>query len=461
MTLHVHNTLTNQKEPFQPLQDGKVTMYVCGPTVYDHAHLGHGRSAVAFDIIRQYLEYVYGEDNVTFVTNYTDVDDKMINRANEEGITVSELAAKIIPEYEDDYDKLGIKPPTILTRATEYVPQMVKLVEQLVEKGFAYEVEGNVYYAIEKFTEYGKLSNQKLKDLKEGARVEVDKKKKHPHDFALWKAEKPGEPSWDSPWGKGRPGWHLECSAMSRAKLGQPFDIHGGGMDLIFPHHECEIAQSEAAYDTPFCNVWLHNGFITVNKEKMSKSLGNFFTLKDIFAKYKPQAVRYLLISAHYRSPIEFSDDQLKQAESTLQRIHDFIAHLKNHTGNTENPNIKGLVDTFLIKFEEAMNDDFDTVNALAALFTLIKTINKHLSDSSLSENDAQTVLQALEKADTVLNLLTQDESIDPEIESLIKEREQARAGKDWAHSDEIRDELLKKGIELDDTPNGTIWKKI
>ncbi len=428
-------------------------MYLCGPTVYDHGHLGHGRSAVAFDVIRRTFDYFYGEKNVKFVTNYTDVDDKMINRANEEGITVAELAERIIPEYEADYAALGIKAPTILTRATEYIPQMIELVEKLIKKGFAYEVDGDVYYEIEKFTEYGKLSNQKREDLQEGTRVAVDEKKKHPHDFALWKAEKPGEPSWDSPWGKGRPGWHLECSAMSHANLGQPFDIHGGGMDLTFPHHECEIAQSEAAYDIQFCNYWLHNGFITINKEKMSKSLGNFFTLKEIFKKYKPQAVRYLFLTAHYRSPIEFSDDQLTQAENSLKRVHDFVRNLKNTNGPDSIDPQK-----FLDEFETAISDDFDTVKALASLFTFIKETNK----LKISEADATKVLATLEKADSVLGILPQtEEAIDSDIESLIQEREQARADKDWGKSDEIRDELLKKGIELEDTPQGTVWKNI
>ncbi len=454
MELQVYNTLTNQKEPFTPVKKGQISMYLCGPTVYDHGHLGHGRSAVAFDIIRRTLDYFYGEKNVTFVTNYTDVDDKMINRANEEGLSVSELAERIIPEYEKDYAALGIKKPTILTRATEYIPQMIELVENLIKKGFAYEIEGDVYYEIEKFGNYGKLSNQKRADLQEGARVAVDPKKKHPHDFALWKAEKPGEPSWDSPWGKGRPGWHLECSAMSRAKLGQPFDIHGGGMDLIFPHHECEIAQSEAAYDAPFCNYWLHNGFITINKEKMSKSLGNFFTLQEIFSKYKPQAVRYLFLTAHYRSPIEFSDDQLTQAENSLKRIHDFIRSLKNAKGNDS---AEQLTQNFLAEFENALLNDFDTVKALASLFTFIKEINK----LNISAEEANKILKTLEKANAILGILPQtEEAIDSNIEKLIQEREQARAAKNWAKSDELRDKLLKQGIELEDTAAGTVWKK-
>lgn len=430
-------------------------MYLCGPTVYAHGHLGHGRSAVVFDVIRRTFEYFYGSENVKFVTNYTDIDDKMINRANEEGLTVAELAERIIPEYEADYTALGIKKPTVLTRATKYTPQMIELVQILIKKGYAYEINGDVYYEIEKFTNYGKLSNQKREELQEGARVAVDGNKKHPHDFALWKAEKPGEPSWDSPWGKGRPGWHLECSAMSRSNLGQPFDIHGGGMDLIFPHHECEIAQSEAAYDCQFCNYWLHNGFITINKEKMSKSLGNFFTLKEIFAKYKPQAVRYLFLTAHYKSPIEFSDTQLTQAENSLKRIHDFVRNLKNANGKDS---ANELIKNSLNEFETTISDDFDTVKALAALFAFIKEINR----LNISKEAATSVIEFLQKTDSILGILPQTkENINDEIQTLIDERQQARADKNWARADEIRTELLKQGIELEDTASGPIWRKI
>lgn len=439
-------------------------MYLCGPTVYDFAHLGHGRSAVAFDVIRRYLEYVYGEENVTFVTNYTDVDDKMINRANQEKITVKELANRIIPEYQKDYSDLGVKPATIQTKATEYIPQMIKIIELLEKKGFAYNLDGDLYFEIGKFKNYGKLSKQNQKELLSGARVTIDEKKKHPQDFALWKAEKHGEPSWDSPWGKGRPGWHIECSAMSRAILGQPFDIHGGGMDLIFPHHEDEIAQSEAAYDTPFCTTWLHNGFVTLDKEKMSKSLGNFFTLKDIFKQFRPQAVRYFFLTAHYRNPIEFNKDQLAQAENSLNRLQDFLLNLTRYKapGAESKGLMKPLLQTLKTDFETAMDDDFDTVRALSALFTFVKEINKGVTEKAFTEQETQTTLSVLQRFDSVLNILPKLEThVTDDVEALIAERKQARATKNWQRSDEIRDLLLKQGIVLEDTPQGTMWKKM
>ena len=464
MTLKVYNTLTNQLEPFKPLQQGKVHMYLCGPTVYDHGHLGHGRSAVAFDVIRRYLEYHYGKENVTFVTNYTDIDDKMINRANEEKITVSALADRIIPEYETDYAALGIKPATKQTKATDYIPQMIEIIKKLIEKGNAYETDDGIYFEIETFADYGKLSNQKLEELRAGSRVEADENKRHPYDFVLWKKEKPGEPAWDSPWGKGRPGWHIECSAMSRAELGQPFDIHGGGADLTFPHHECEIAQSESAYDTPFCTTWLHNGFITVNQEKMSKSLGNFFTLKTIFKKYNPRAVRYLLLSTHYRSPIEFSDQQLEQAQNTLDRLRDFLLALKNNQSTPAEPHheLNATLNTLVNDFESAMNNDFDTPGALAALFTAVKHFNKELTDNLLSSDETIKIHEILQKLDLVLNILPPlDTELAPELEALVQAREGARTAKDWTRSDQLRDELHEKGILVEDTPNGTVWKKI
>ncbi|MFA6435662.1 MAG: cysteine--tRNA ligase [Candidatus Gracilibacteria bacterium] len=463
MPLQAYNTLTRKKEPFKPLTPGKITMYLCGPTVYDFAHLGHGRSAVAFDVIRRYLEYVYGEKNVTFVSNYTDVDDKMINRANQEKITVKELADRIIPEYQKDYEDLGVKPATIQTKATEYIPQMIEIVQLLEKKGFAYNLNGDLYFEIEKFKNYGKLSKQNQKELLSGARVTIDEKKKHPQDFALWKSEKPGEPSWDSPWGKGRPGWHIECSAMSRTNLGQPFDIHGGGMDLIFPHHEDEIAQSEAAYDVPFCTTWLHNGFVTLDKEKMSKSLGNFFTLKDIFKQFRPQAVRYFFLTAHYRNPIEFNKDQLAQAENSLKRLQDFLINLTHYkTPDTKSKGLmKPLLQTLKNDFEAAMDDDFDTVRALAALFTFVKEINKGLTEKAFIEKETQTAFSVLQKFDSVLNILPKLETqVTDDVEALITERNQARAAKNWKRSDEIRDLLLNQGIVLEDTPQGTLWKK-
>lgn len=442
-------------------------MYLCGPTVYDHAHLGHGRSAVAFDVIRRYLEYVYGEANVRFVTNYTDIDDKMIHRAAEEGITVKQLAEKIIPEYEKDYGALGIKPPTVQTKATDqqYIDSMIEIVGKLLEKGHAYELDDGVYFDISTFKDYGKLSGQKQEELQAGARVETDTRKRHPHDFVLWKKEKPGEPSWDSPWSKGRPGWHIECSAMSRVELGQPFDIHAGGMDLTFPHHECEIAQSEAAYDTPFCKVWLHNGFITVNKEKMSKSLGNFFTLKDIFKKYNPRVVRLFYLSTHYRSPIEFSDTQLEQAKNTLARIDDFERNSLTTPNDPieENPAINAAIEKLKKLVKEKMDDDFDTPGALAALFEFIREINRELfqNEKGIGPGQAETLKKEFTQIRrTILGIPdTEEAQLSSEQFEKIETYKRAKAQKDYTTSDQIRNELNKEGILLEDTPHGTIWK--
>ncbi|HCW32472.1 MAG: cysteinyl-tRNA synthetase, cysteinyl-tRNA synthetase [Candidatus Peregrinibacteria bacterium GW2011_GWE2_39_6] len=464
MELCFFNTLTRQKEHFQPINQNKVTMYLCGPTVYDHGHLGHGRSAVAFDVIRRYLEYCFGADRVIFVTNYTDIDDKMINRAKEKGITVKELADLIIPEYEADYQALGVKKATIQTKATDYIREMIELIQLLVDKDYAYELEDGVYFEIEKWTDYGKLSGQKQTELRAGARVESDDRKRHPHDFVLWKKEKPGEPSWDSPWGKGRPGWHIECSAMSRTNLGQPFDIHGGGMDLIFPHHEDEIAQSEAGYGSSFCNYWLHNGFITVNKEKMSKSLGNFFTLKDIFTKYSPQVVRYFFLTAHYRSPIEFSDAQLEQAKNALARLRDFFISLNYYKvqAQTAYHELEGVLKKLTVDFEQAMNDDFDTPRALALVFEFVKLINRQLATGNLPKKDISKIRDTLSEIDQVLGIFPAiEKKIDSDAEKMIKEREKARKAKNWVRSDALRTELLKKGIEVEDTPYGTVLKII
>ncbi len=461
MTLVIKNTLTGKTEEFKPLNGNKVGLYICGPTVYDNGHLGHGRSAAAFDIIRKYL--IYKGYDVTYVSNYTDIDDKMINRANEEKITVKELADRIIPEYEEDYGRLRIDKPDIQPKATEYIPQMVALVETLVEKGFAYELDDGVYFEIEKFPDYGKLSHQKQEELRAGSRVEADDKKRHPHDFVLWKKAKPGEPSWPSPWGEGRPGWHIECSAMGMHLLGETFDIHGGGMDLTFPHHECEIAQSEGATDKPYVKYWLHNGFINIDNEKMSKSLGNFFTLKEIFAKYDPLAVRYLFLGTHYRSPINFSDKILDQAENGLARIRDFLVNLKNYKSDAMESDtaLNPALGNAIQKFEEHMDNDFDTAGALGALYNLIKDVNILMKEKKIAEKDVEKIEETLEKMDSVLSILPEvNGEVDEEIEKLIEERNQARKNKDFARSDKIRDELAAKGIVLEDTPDGTIWKK-
>jgi len=462
MTLKVKNTLSGKKEEFKPIKDNHVGMYVCGPTVYDFGHLGHGRSAVVFDIIRKYLKYK-GYD-VTYVSNYTDIDDKMINRANKEGITVKQLAEKIIPEYQEDYGQLKIDKPDTQPKATQYIPQMIELIKKLIEKGYAYELEDGVYYEVEKFAHYGKLSGQNQDELKAGARIEKDDKKRHPHDFVLWKKAKPDEPSWPSPWGEGRPGWHIECSAMSMDLLGETFDIHGGGMDLIFPHHEDEIAQSEAATGKSYVKYWLHNGFITINNEKMSKSLGNFFTLKEIFAKYNPNTVRYMIIGTHYRSPINFSHELLDQSENALSRIKDFLINLKNYKSTTKksDPSLEKTLEKAIQDFEKRMDDDFDTAGGLAAIYNIIKDVNILMKDGDLAEIDKEKIETTLKKIDSVLCILPEVEtSVNPEVENAIKARTDARKNKDFALADKIRKDLESQGIILEDTPQGTIWKKV
>lgn len=460
--MKVKNTLSGKKEEFRPIKGKKVSIYVCGPTVYDFGHLGHGRSAIAFDIIRKYL--IYKGYDVTYVSNYTDIDDKMIKRANEEGITIKELADKIIPEYQKDYAALKITKPDKQPKATEYIEQIISLIRKLIEKGYAYELPDGVYFEVEKFAEYGKLSHQNINELRAGARIEKDDKKKNPHDFVLWKKSKPGEPKWPSPWGEGRPGWHIECSAMSSAILGETFEIHGGGMDLIFPHHEDEIAQSECANEKTYVKYWLHNGFVNINDEKMSKSLGNFFTLKDIFKEYSPLAVRFLMLGTHYRSPINFSHKILAQAENGLSRLKDFLISFKNYKSSiTESDkSLEKTLETATKDFEKKMDDDFDTAGGLAALYDLVKEINILIKDKKIAEKDKEKIMATLEKIDSVLSVLPEiEDDIAPEIEKLIKEREEARKNRDFKKADEIREKLTAKGIALEDAPNGTIWKKL
>ncbi len=459
--IKIFNTKSGKKEDFIPLKELEIKMYLCGPTVYDIAHLGHGRSAVSFDIIRKY--FIYRGYKMTFVSNYTDIDDKMINRANEEGITVPELADKIIPEYESDYGALGIMPADIQPKATEHIDEMIDIIKKLEEAGCIYVLDDGVYFDIKKFPTYGKLSGQKLEELQMGARVAVKESKKNPYDFVLWKFKKEGEPFWPSPWGDGRPGWHIECSAMSFAHLGKTFDLHGGGLDLTFPHHECEVAQSEAAFgEDTFAKYWIHNGFINVDNEKMSKSLGNFFTLKDIFKKYDPQVVRYMILQTHYRNPISFSDSLLDNAKAALSRLHDFIRNLKNISKEGQlSDEIKKEVKISQEKFEDSMDDDFDTSGAMGAVFELVKSVNIMHSKDSLNKSDVEHVFKYLEKIDEVLAVIFfKEENIDADIEKLIKEREEARKNKDFSRADEIRDDLLAKGIVLDDTAGGTVWKK-
>lgn len=434
--IQIYDSLRGEKQALEKKVGETLKMYVCGPTVYDFAHLGHGRSAVAFDIIRRFLEF--SGYPVVFTFNTTDIEDKMIDRAAREGITVDQLADRIIPEYKTDYGALRVKEPTHNPRATEYVDAMIELVQKLEAKGHAYALSDGIYYDITTFSDYGKLSHQNLDELNAGARVEERTDKRNHQDFVLWKFKKEGEPFWPSPWGDGRPGWHIECSAMSSQLLGDHFDIHGGGLDLKFPHHECEIAQSEAASGQTLADFWMHNGYITVNEEKMSKSLGNFFTLKEIFKTTHPRVVRFFLLGTHYRSPIEYSTEMLEQARSTLKSLDEF--YLKNRDGSTE-PDPK-----LLKAFCEKMENDFDTAGAIAVIFEWM--------------NNSPSAIQAsLEKIDEVFQVLSTDFKLTSEQEKLLEARNQARANKDWAKSDELRNELAAQGIEVEDSAQGSFVK--
>ncbi|ADR18320.1 cysteinyl-tRNA synthetase [Calditerrivibrio nitroreducens DSM 19672] len=471
--LKIFNTLSGEKEVFTPLEDNKVKIYVCGVTVYDYCHIGHARSSIVFDTIRRYLKYK-GFD-VTFVKNFTDVDDKIIKRANEENKSINEITDFFIKAHDEDMDKLNILRPDYTPRATEYIDGMIKLCEKLIEKGFAYESNGDVYFKVRAFKDYGKLSKRDLDDLLAGARVDVNEIKEDPLDFALWKRSKEGEPGWDSPWGRGRPGWHIECSVMSAEILGIPFDIHGGGKDLIFPHHENEIAQSEAAEGKEFARYWIHNGFVNINKEKMSKSLGNFFTIRDVLKEVDPEVLRFFLLTTHYRSPLDFSFENLLEAENALDRIYTAIDELESAVFNNKKPAQKGkideIVDRFKRDFEESMDDDFNTASAISNIFELIKGVNLLLSER-LNSEDLNYLKVRFEEVKAiirdVLGILTKTASewfkmnlsIDEsELQKLIEEREIARRNKDFSKADAIRNELKTKGVELLDTPTGTKFR--
>ncbi|MFC1810771.1 cysteine--tRNA ligase [Patescibacteria group bacterium] len=459
--MKIYNTLTGKKEEFIPQNKDEITFYLCGPTVYDYGHIGNGRSATSFDIIRRYL--IYRGYNVKYASNYTDIDDKMINRANEKGISVKELADTVIKYFEKDYADLKIMDPDIQPKATEHIKDIVEIIKKLDEKGATYELEDGIYFDISKFPEYGKLSKQKIDELQMGARVKVNDNKKNPQDFALWKKEKPGEPSWDSPWGKGRPGWHIECSGMNKSLFGETIDIHAGGVDLVFPHHECEIAQSEMAHGKPFSKYWLHNGYVNINGEKMSKSLGNFITLKDALEKINGFVLRYLFAQAHYRAPIHFSDDLVEQAQKSLERIHDFVRNIKSVSNEGElSQEVKVIVETSKKKFEEGMDDDFETSEGLAAIFGLIKDINVYTEKTQLTTNDKAYILEYLELINEIFAfIIPEEQKLSDELMALIKQREEVRESKDWEASDRLRDELKQKGILVEDTPKGTIWKNI
>ncbi|MBZ0157291.1 MAG: cysteine--tRNA ligase [Alphaproteobacteria bacterium] len=489
--MKVFNTMSGRKEDFSPLVRGRVGIYACGVTVYDYCHIGHARSAIVFDVIKRYLRYK-GFD-VTYVRNFTDIDDKIIRRAHEEQTTWDAVARKYIEEYYTDMDRLGVARADVEPKATEHIREMIEVIRALIEKGYAYESAENgnksVYFSVESFPEYGKLSRKEQKDLLAGARVDVEEKKKNPSDFALWKASKEGEPWWESPWGKGRPGWHIECTAMAIKHLGQSIDIHGGGADLIFPHHENEIAQSEAYTGKMFAKYWIHNGFITIDKEKMSKSLGNFFTIREILDTYDPEVVRLFILSSHYRSPIEFSHEQLRDAEASLDRYYSTRARIdeclssitcsppKAPKSTVPAAELEAVLTAFEERFDEAMDDDFNTALAVGHLFELIRETNKFLDTKPFGEA-AQMLVEraqdALHSAGDVLNLfhrtpaqwnidLLKNKKIsltETEIEQKIHERKTARQAKDWALADSIRKELEEKGILLEDRKDGiTSWK--
>ena len=465
MALAVYNDLTRKKEPFEPIEKGKVRFYVCGPTVYDFFHIGNARPFVLFDVFRRYLESTGYK--VIFVQNFTDIDDKMIRRANEMGISVPELAEKFIGEYFEDADSLGIKRATVNPRATHEIDEIIRIVGTLIEKGHAYEKEGDVYFSVVSFPEYGKLSKQGIEELKSGARIEVDERKNDPLDFALWKASKPGEPFWESPWGKGRPGWHIECSAMSTKYLGDSIDLHGGGSDLIFPHHENEIAQSECASGCQFVKYWLHNAYIMIDKEKMSKSLGNFMTVRDIRKRFNPLVLRFFLLSAHYRSPINFSKEGLDQAQSALERINNCYADLKFAAANRrpcqKDNALSAAVEKASLGYTEAMEDDFNTAGALGCVFDVVRAVNVHLTENEgFCEEGIKAARDFLEKVNCVFGFFSEDHCDDPDedIDALLEERAEARKNKNFGRSDEIRDMLAEKGIIIEDTPQGARWKR-
>ena len=465
MAVKIFNTLSNEKEEFVPLTEGQVRMYVCGVTVYDSAHLGHCRFLITFDVVYRYLRFL-GFD-VSYVRNFTDVDDKIIKRANDERASWEVIANRYIDEFNQDAIALGLLAPGIEPRATEHIPEMIEIIKKLEQNGHAYRINGDVYYSVLSFVQYGKLSRKDIDELEAGARVEVDERKHSPLDFALWKSSKPGEPTWDSPWGPGRPGWHIECSAMSTKYLGQPFDIHGGGRDLIFPHHENEIAQSEAAAGQPLARYWLHNGFLNINQEKMSKSLGNFFTIREILADFDAVALRHYFLSSHYRSPMDFSVDGLTEAARASDRIYETIERIDRLQGGKSAAEPDR---TLIESFRREMDDDFNTPRALALIFDEVRALNR-LLDEKKSKGIEERCAALRVMCDTLgllqpgyferkkVRFLEKSPIKQDEIEDFIRRRDQARQNKNWREADRLRDELSETGIVLEDTPKGTLWK--
>ena len=459
--MRIYNTLTRKKEEFKPIEEGKARIYVCGPTVYNYFHIGNARPFVVFDTLRKYLEY--RGYKVKFVQNFTDVDDKIINKAREEGVTAPEISEKYIAEYFKDAAALNVKKADVHPKVSEHIPEIIDFVSTLIDRGYAYEVNGDVYFSTRKFKGYGKLSKQNIEDLEAGARIAVGEIKEDPLDFALWKAQKEeDEIAWDCPWGKGRPGWHIECSAMAKKHLGDTIDIHAGGQDLQFPHHENEIAQSECCNGVPFANYWMHNGYITIDTEKMSKSKGNFFTVRDILEDYSGEVIRFFLLSGHYRNPINFSDALMEQAKAGLARMENAKENLKHLIANSggemtddEKAALDGY-DKYREEFIAAMDDDLNTADAISAIFELVTAINTAVKDGA-SREFAQKSLDTLMELATVVGLLQQDadDEIDDEIQKLVDERQEARKARNFARADEIRDMLKERGITLKDTPQG------
>ena len=464
--MKIFNTMTRSKEEFKPLEEGKVKMYVCGPTVYNYIHVGNARPFIIFDTLRRYLEYRGYE--VTYVQNFTDVDDKIIKRGHEENIPPEEVAKKYIEEYFVDADGLGIKRATVHPQVTNNIEEIIEFVKELEDKGYAYAVNGDVYFDTQKFNDYGKLSGIKQDELEAGSRIEVNDQKRHPMDFVLWKAKKEGEPGWMSPWGEGRPGWHIECSVMSRRYLGDTIDIHAGGQDLKFPHHENEIAQSEARSGKTFSNYWMHNEYININNEKMSQSKGNFFTVRDISKLYDLEIVRLFMLSTHYRNPINFSDEILNQSKAGLERLYNakerlefIISKLSDNAENAEELKLEEELNSFRQRFIEAMDDDLNTADALSIVFELARFMNSNVNENSTKEF-AKKVLDEFNELTSVLNIVNkkQDDMLDEEIEALIQKRTEAKKNRDFKLADEIRDELLEKGIILEDTRQGVKWRR-
>lgn len=476
--IRIYNTMTREKEAFEPLTPGSVNMYVCGPTVYDYIHIGNARPVIFFDVVRRYLEAAGFA--VNYIQNFTDVDDKLIRKAEQLGTTVPEVAETYISAFNEDIEALGVRQASINPRVMHHIPEIIAFIEGLVNQGYAYTSSGDVYFRTAKFEEYGKLSHQNLEELQFGIRIEVGEKKESPQDFVLWKGAKPGEIFWDSPWGPGRPGWHIECSAMARKYAGDTLDIHGGGHDLQFPHHECEVAQSESLTGKPLARYWMHNGYIHINNEKMSKSLGNGITVKELLKRTKPEAVRYFMLSTHYRSPLNFNDETIAQAENSIERIANCRTNLVHRlealgsrgaadaesartAGTTGEPELDAKIADIRARFHAKMSDDFNTPDAVTALFDLVSEANLVLKREVVSGGALALLLDELEAIDRVLGFLPSAEARGLEseaIEKLIAERTEARQNKNWARADEIRDLLASQGIVLEDTPQGIRWKR-